>query len=183
MPTVNISIMKISKSFLTVIIILIVVASEIKAQAMSSTRVPEAVVASFNKKYPGSKIKRWKTKENKFIAKAEINDHTSSVAFDKNGEWVSTISRITWTRQLPPVVYNAYKKSKYNALNVYYIARIEKPSGEYYRIIVDDRNSRADSNHQPLFKTDKLLEFKADGILAQVMDVSDSPADYMRGDK
>ena len=175
--------MKNSRLFLTVIIILIVVISETKAQAMSPTNVPEVIVASFNKKYPGSKIRKWKSKENKFIAKAEINDHVCSVVFDRNGDWVSTISRIRWTRQLPQVVYNAYKKSRYNSLNVYYIARIEKPSGETYRIIADDRNAPVDPNNQPLFITNKLLEYKSDGTLVEVTDVSRSLAAYMTGEK
>ena len=174
--------MKNSKRFLIVIIILIAIAAELKAQAINSTSIPEVVVASFNKKYPGSKIRRWKAKENKFIAKAEINGHICSITFDKNGDWLSTISRIRWTRQLPQAVYIAYKKSKYNSLNVYYIARIERQSGESYRIIADDRNASVDASSQPLFITNELLEYKADGMLVQVMDISNSPAVYMTGE-
>ncbi|HTK22371.1 MAG TPA: PepSY-like domain-containing protein [Mucilaginibacter sp.] len=170
------------KLFVSTLFILLVVIN-VNGQAKSSNVIPDAVTSGFNKKYPNAKVRRWKTEENKYVAKTEINGHRCSVAFEKNGNWVNTITRIRWTHQLPSNVYEAYKKSKYNSWDVYSLAKVEKQSGDYYRVIVDDRNAKVSSDRQPLFITEKLLEFKANGTLIQVTDISDSSADYIAGNK
>ena len=160
----------------TTLLVLVVVSFNSVAQTANSDAVPTIVVSSFQSKYPGATIKKWKSEKDKYIAKAEINNRNCFATFDRNGKWVNTISKVRGERKLPKAVYEAYQKSAYKSWNVYFIKEVEKPSGDYYHVVVNDRNARASSDNQALFNTHKLLDFKADGVLAEVVDVSNNPA-------
>jgi hypothetical protein len=167
--------MKDLKKFVAALIVMVSFSSAVFADAPANNNIPAVVAASFNKKYPGAQVKTWHTKNSVFTAKAVINNHKYFVAFDKNGNWLNTTSNIPWQWNLPKNINTAYNKTQYNNWNVYYAKKVEKPSGEYYQIMVDDTNLHIGQNNRPLYNTDKLLEFKADGTLAMIKDITENP--------
>lgn len=158
------------------IILMVSLTTVIIAQPVRNNRVPDAVIASFIKKYPRAKLKSWKMAKGICTAKFIIDDHKSFATFDKSGNWLSTASNIRWAWNLPKAIKKAYHKTNYNNWNIYFAKRVERPSGEFYQLLVDDTNLHVGQTAQPLYTTNKLLEFKADGALAMVKDITEDPA-------
>jgi Putative beta-lactamase-inhibitor-like, PepSY-like len=175
----NIKEMKNLKLFMITLAMLTVVLSiKTTAQTNDTKAIPQVVTASFKTKYPGVEIKRWKTENNKYVAKATIDNHKCFASFDANGNWLNTTSRIAWPWKLPKTVKEAFGRTKYNNWHIYTVMKVEKPSGESYALMIDNGNLQIDATHQSVVPSDKLLEFKSDGILTQVIDVSGDPVAY-----
>lgn len=149
----------------------------------NSKVIPQVVLTSFNAKYPGAEVKSWQTEDDKYIAKTILDNHKCFAAFDKNGNWINTLSKIKWSQDLPKEVLASYKTTKYRSWHIDYLVKVETPLGSSYRVIVDDSNQQPDADHALLFASDKLLEFKPDGTLAQTLDVTDNMISYTPGNK
>jgi hypothetical protein len=164
----------------TIIMVIMAIAIKVSAQNKSDNTIPQIIISAFNNKYPNTEVKRWKIENDRFIAKAIINKNKSFAAFDKNGKWINTVTKITWPWKLPKAVNAALNKTKYGNWHVYSMAKLERPLGGFYRIIVDNGNLTADPTRQFPLATDKLLEFKADGTLINVIEIN-NPLTYAAG--
>lgn len=145
------------------------------AEAKNAVNIPQAVVMSLNSKYPGAVVKKWAVKNNAYTAKAVINGHKYFATFDKRGNWISTASNTNFAYKMPKVINKAYQKSPYNNWTVYFAKKVEKPTGEFYHLLVDDVNLHVGINHQQVYTQDKMLEFKADGMLTGIKDITFNP--------
>jgi hypothetical protein len=145
------------------------------AQAKDQSNIPQAVVSSLNNKYPNAIIRKWEVQDNAYTAKTIVNGHKYFATFDKSGNWVSTVSNVNWAYKMPEVINSAYQKSPYNNWSVYFAKKVEKPSGEFYQLLVDDVNLHVGINHQLVYTQDKMLEFKADGMLTGIKDITFDP--------
>lgn len=145
------------------------------AQPANYDGIPPVVMASVSKKYPGAKIKKWQIKNGDYTAKAIIGGHKYAITLNKNGDWLSTASIIGWAHALPKVVNTAYRKTSYNTWHIYLEKKVEKPTGEFYQLLVDDSELHIGQNHEPVYTVNKLLEFKADGTLAMIKDITAAP--------
>jgi hypothetical protein len=172
--------MKTLRYFIATIIIVMAISININAQDKNESVIPQVIISAFNNKYPNTEVKRWKIEDDRFIAKAIIKNSKSFAAFDKNGKWLNTVTKITWPWKLPKAVNAALNKTKYGNWHVYSMAKLERPSGNFYRIIVDDGNLTADPTRQFPLATDKLLEFKTDGTLINVVEIN-NPLAYASG--
>lgn len=148
--------------------------SAIIAQPANSN-IPAAVTGAFNTKYPTATLKHWQEKKGVYTAKVIIDNHKYFAAFNKDGGWLSTASNIGWTCTVPKVVNEAYRKTNYNTWHVYIVKKVEKPTGEFYQLLVDDSNLHIGQHAEPIYTVKKLLEFKADGALAMVKDITVDP--------
>ena len=157
--------MKTSKIYIALSVILIMFTlSGIAAQSIS-TNVPAAVTNAFIAKYPDAEIKHWNMLNSLYIAKVSAKNHNYTVAFNPNGDWVSTTEKINWPWNLPAVIKSALNKSKYKNWNIYNVKIVEKPSGQFYQVLVNDRNHPIDIYHQDLVTEQRIIEIKADGEL------------------
>ena len=173
--------MKILRYFIaTIIIVVMAISMNVSAQNKSDNTVPQIIISAFNNKYPNAEVKRWKIEDDRFIAKVIIKNSKSFAAFDKNGKWINTVTKITWPWKLPKPVNAALSKTKYGNWHVYSMAKLERPSGNFYRIVVDDGNLTADATRQFPLATDKLLEFKADGTMINIVEIN-NPLVYASG--
>jgi len=145
------------------------------AQAKSENDIPQAVVLSLNNKYPGAIVKKWKVQNNAYTAKTIVGGHKYFATFDKSGNWVSTASSVNWAYKLPKIIRSAQQKTPYNNWTVYFAKKVVKPSGEFYQLMVDDVNLHVGVNNQAVLTQDKMLEFKADGTLTRIKDISSNP--------
>ena len=145
------------------------------AQAKSETNIPQVVMLSLNNKYPGAIVKKWTVQGNVYTAKAVVDGHKYFATFDKHGNWISTASNVNWAYKMPKVINSAYQKSPYNNWTVYFAKKVEKPSGEFYQLLVDDVNLHVGINHQLVYTQNKMLEFKADGMLTGINDITFNP--------
>lgn len=149
-----------------------------RAQSSNSKSIPQNIIAAFNTKYPKAAIKKWKAESGKYTIKAMIGKKQCFVQFDTTGTWISTVTKITWPWKLPKAVNSSYNKTKYWTWHISKMMRVEKPSGIYYEVIVDNGNQMTDASHQSVVLTNKLLQFKADGTLSATTDISDNPVSY-----
>ena len=145
------------------------------AQAKSDNDIPQVVVLSLNNKYPGAIIKRWKVQDNAYTAKTIVGGHKYFATFDKNGDWISTASSANWAYKLPKIIRSAHQRSEYNNWTVYFAKKVQKPTGEFYQLLVDDQNLHVGVNNQSVYTRDKMLEFKADGTLTGIKDITSDP--------
>jgi len=160
---------------ISAILLMAVASTRTNAQSNDTKAIPQTVVSAFSSKYPGVEIKKWKTENNRYTAKATIDNHKCFASFDANGNWLNTRSRIAWPWKLPKTVKEAYRKTKYSNWHIYTVMKVEKPLGESYVLMVDDGNLQIDATHQSVLTNDKLLEFKFDGTLTQIIDLSGDP--------
>ncbi|MBB3055767.1 PepSY-like domain-containing protein [Mucilaginibacter gotjawali] len=137
--------------------------SLIFAQANNKNEVPANVQAAFTAKYPNAQVKDWEAVNEQFTAKAKEAGHKYFATFDKNGNWVNTVTKYNWPGHLSPPVKEAFKKSEYSGWHIYAINIVESPAGQVYQVMVDDANHKINANHQELFTVNHTIEFKQDG--------------------
>ena len=147
--------------------VMIFCTNTIFAQSDSKNNVPGAVITAFAAKYPKAEVKNWAIENDEYTAKAKGDNGKYFATFDKNGDWVKTVSKFNWPWHLTPVVRKAFKNSQYGAWHIYGINIVEKPSGQFYQVMVDDANHPVDAFHQNVSTQNRLLEFKSDGELVK----------------
>jgi hypothetical protein len=167
--------MKNLRSYIAIITVaLVFCAANINAQ--NNSDIPNAVTAAFAAKYPKAEIKSWNLVNDLYVAKAKDENGKYSASFDKSGAWVKTTIKYSWPWHLKPEVKAGFKKSKYSAWHIYAVNKVEKPTGEFYEILIDDANHKISAFHQELLTTNWLLEFKANGEFITERNINDSPA-------
>jgi len=150
--------MKILKIFKAAAILMIVLfATTIYAQPHDGKNVPETVVEALKQKYPAAELKGWK-----------VND----AAFNSNGNWINTTSKVSWSWDLPKNVNEAFKNSGYRSWNIYDIHQVAKPSGVYYLLTVNNANSTEIANSAGHFATERQIEFNANGALTSTRELT-----------
>jgi len=172
--------MKSLKSY--IIITVLTLSAALAANAQNANNIPAAVTNSFNAKYPNAKVNAWEADGDTFIARASINNKKSFAAFKVDGSWISTTSKVTWPGQLPAPVKSAYKNTQYYSWHVYSMSKIERPSGEFYRLVLDDANRTASFDNQSVLFDSILLDFRSDGKLTDSKGISE-PLVYASGFK
>jgi hypothetical protein len=140
--------------------------------AQANNNIPSVVTNSFAAKYPKAVAKSWKANSNQFTAKAEEGHLKYYATFDANGKWINTTTKVNWPWHLPPAIKSAFKNSKYGSWDIYTVRTVESPSGQFYQIIVDDRNHPIDAFHQEQMTENRLVEFKADGEFVKDRDIA-----------
>jgi hypothetical protein len=159
--------MKSLKSYIAIIVVMILFCANSTAQAKTVNDVPSAVANAFKTKYPNATVKNWDLADNIYTAKAKDEHGKYYASFDNNGNWVNTTIKYNWPGHLTPAVKKAFRNSEYSGWHIYGVNVIESPSGQSYQVLVDDANHKINSNHQELFTLDHLLEYKANGELMQ----------------
>jgi hypothetical protein len=133
------------------------------AQNGHSTLIPESVRLALTAKYPVAEVKKWSVVQNEYVAKTKQNGHRHFVYFNQNGNWIKTETKLSWPWHIPKPVKDSYNKCIYKNWNIYGVKIIDTPTGQYYRILVDDRNHPVDIMHQSVFTRERSVVFKADG--------------------
>jgi len=133
------------------------------AQSNNKNEIPATVQAAFTAKYPNAQVKDWDVANDQFTAKAKEASHKYFATFDKNGNWVNTVTKYNWPGHLSPPVKAAFKKSEYSSWHIYGINIVQSPAGQVYQVMVDDANHKINSNHQELFTVNHTIEYTQDG--------------------
>ena len=152
-----------------VIVVMIFCTSSISAQ--NSSKVPVEISSAFTAKYPKAEVKKWVVTNNQFTAKAKDAGQVFYATFNNNGQWVQTISKISWSWKLPADVNGALKQSKYATWRVDKLKKVETPAGEYYQVLVDNLFLQPDADHAA-FADNYILEFKPNGKLFNTKSIS-----------
>jgi hypothetical protein len=155
--------MKKSRSIKTLFMVLMMFyTNHIIAQSIYKN-IPPVVIKTFTGKYQGAVVKNWSTANNWYTVKATEGAHKYYATFDQSGKWIMTTEKVNWPWHLPPVIKTAFNNSQYGAWNIYTVKIVEKPSGQFYQLTVDDRNHPVDMFHDNLFTQNRVIEFKSDG--------------------
>jgi len=145
------------------------------AQPKGDNNIPETVITALKQKYPAAELKGWETKNDLYIAKIRLDGKKSFATFDANGSWVNTVSKVSWSWDLPKTVNEAYKNSGYESWNLYDIHEVASPSGLYYQLTVNNANFPEIANSGGHFATERQIEFNADGRLTSTRNITYDP--------
>ncbi len=117
--------------------------------------VPELVKQNFSKQYPEAKDTKWSDGLDNHTVRFTLGDKKLKTSYTPKGDWNWTETQVTM-EQLPKVVQDGFKDSKYKEWPVKDIVAIEKPRAvaNEYKIIV-----------QKSMITKKILVFDAKGRL------------------
>jgi hypothetical protein len=162
--------MKFLKSFIALIIVMIFCSTNIFAQ--STNTVPNTVSAAFLAKYPKAKLKKWSEANGSYTAEAKDSHQKFFATFDQSGTWLSTISKISWSWNLPSEIQTSIRNSKYSAWKIDGIKKVDSPSEGIYQVCVDDHFLHRDGAHATAFTNNKVLDIKADGEIIAVNSIS-----------
>jgi len=115
------------------------------AQKIDPSKVPDAVKASFAKKYPDVDRVKWEKEGDQFEAGFKDNDHSMAALFTADG--ALTESELTIPKaSLPPSIL-AYVKKNYKGSPIKEAAKITKASGEInYEVEVKGMDRIFDAN-------------------------------------
>jgi len=151
------------------ILMMVLFATAIYAQSNNSKNVPETIVSALKQKYPAAELKGWKVSDDVYVAKISLDGKKCFAAFDVNGNWINTVSKVSWSWDLPKNVNAAFKNSGYQSWNIHQVA---KPSGLYYQLTVNNANSTEIANSAGHFATERQIEFNADGTLTATRELT-----------
>lgn len=119
--------------YLLAVILLVGVYSSTTAQVR---KIPAAVTEGFKNKYPNASNVEWKDKLTNFQATFDLDNEKYEARFNKKGEWQDTENEIE-DNDLPQVVTDGLKKSKYADWEIEHMHKIELPNDKIqYRIEV-----------------------------------------------
>ena len=135
--------------------------------AQTNNEVPQAVATAFASKYPKAETKGWKVVNGLYTTKTNTENHKCTVTFDQNGNWISSTYKVNWPWHLPAAIKEGLHQTQYKNWNVYTVKIIEKPSGQFYEVKVDNRNNPADVFHQDLITETRWMQFTANGKLVK----------------
>ena len=144
------------------IMVMFICSDAVFAQNSNNT-IPTAVSTAFIAKYPMATIKTWHTDKTGFVAKATAGNQKFYAAFDQNGNWVNTVSKISWSWNLPSDVRTSLKEGKYAAWRIDGIKKVETPGKNFYQVCVDNGYLQQDADHASAFTDNKVLDFNASG--------------------
>lgn len=102
--------------------------SNINAQNLTESQVPEAVLNAFNTIYPDADNVEWEAEGAYFEGGIKINDMVTSVLFDANGSVIQTESQISES-DLPEGATDYISKNLNNG-QIDEAAKITDPSGK-----------------------------------------------------
>jgi len=165
--------MKILKIFKAATILMMVLfATAIYAQPNNGKNIPETVVDALKQKYPAAELSGWKVSNDVYVAKIRLDGKKYFATFDANGNWVNTVSKVSWSWDLPKNVNAAFKNSGYQSWNIYDIHQVAKPSGVYYQLTVNNANATEIAYSEGHFATERQIEFNADGVLTATRELT-----------
>lgn len=141
------------------------------AQTNVKNEVPPGVVAAFATKYPGAELKKWEITNNEYTAKAVEGRKKFYATFSKENNWVKTTSKISWSKNLPPLVNASLKKSLYASWKIDGIKKVETPDSVFYEVLVDNLYQQIDADHAG-FAENLVLNFKPAGELFEKKAIS-----------
>jgi hypothetical protein len=99
-------------------------------------KIPATVTEAFKARYPHAEKVAWKDEIASFEAQFTLNGFIMTADFNSKGEWQNSEKKIQFT-DLPTVVNDGFKKSKYEDWKIVSVVEIDK-NGEslQYRIEV-----------------------------------------------
>ena len=99
--------------------------------------VPEIVKQTFNKQYPDAKDANWSGGLDNHTVRFTLADKKMKASYTPKGDWVLTETKVELT-QLPKIIQDGFKNSKYKEWTVKETVSVVKPRAEAneYKIVV-----------------------------------------------
>lgn len=136
------------------------------AQQRSTIDVPRQVAEAFHERFPDSKVQKWESRKEGFVARFHRGGKVWFAYYTADGAWKGTETPIKWTRDLPAAVKTGWKNSGYYNWKVEDIKKIETPEQPLYVLHVDN-GSLLDSDHHDAFLEGYILFFSEKGELVK----------------
>lgn len=107
-------------------------------------KVSTVVKSSFSEKWPEENVKKWKKKDDQFVAIFYQRERKFESSFDEEGNWLQTENQIKWN-ELPSSVQKTFYASDYRWLNWNSVEKLRTPKyKEVYLIKGDNLNTESD---------------------------------------
>jgi hypothetical protein len=102
---------------------------------------PLFLTQTFATQYPGIHVKKWERTKNGYAAVFRHDKEKQEAFYTQSGKWLSTETKIKWTRKLPNSVRNAWLKSGYSSWQIMGIQKRQTPEQTLYMIHVGELES------------------------------------------
>lgn len=100
--------------------------------SINKTKVPQAVLDAFNKKYPKATDVKWEKERLNYEVEFELESIEYEAEFSEDGTWLETETEIA-EKDLPKEVVSAFKL-KYPKAKIREIEKVETPKSSFYEI-------------------------------------------------
>src|SRR5215467_13829647 len=101
------------KKALFIMTAILLIQNGMAAQKISEAQVPAPVTQAFHSKFPDSKVQKWESRKEGYIARFHHEGRTWFAYYAADGTWKGTETPIKWTRNLPDAVKAGWKNSGY----------------------------------------------------------------------
>jgi hypothetical protein len=105
-----------------------------------SMNTPQIVRTAFANQYPQANLKKWSMDKGQYVAIFRYNKRDWQAHYSAGGNWLSSERSIKHMGSLPYSLRSALKSSKYASYYVDNMARLQMPSGNTYRLRVDNNS-------------------------------------------
>ena len=108
----------------------------------SGGKVPAAVLANLEKKYPAATSLEWERDRNgSYEAQFEVSGQKVRADFDPDGTWIETEESVKW-KELPEAVREAFEREydKDDIVELEHTVNAEK--GEFYDVEIDPKGEK-----------------------------------------
>lgn len=107
------------------------------------SKVPEAVVETFQAKFPNAEFVEWETYKDYYIADFWLSGADTQVWISKNAIWRMTETDLGVNlAKLPSAVQTAFQSSKYADWRVDDLDKYERPDRTFYLIEIEKKGER-----------------------------------------
>jgi hypothetical protein len=107
------------------------------AQSENRNTIPSRVLTAFAAKYPGITVKKWRLKDNDYLAQFADEKHKHTAYYDGSGNWVKTDTKYYLLHTLPDAVKKKLRSSFFATWYIEDINEIESPTEHDYVFTVD----------------------------------------------
>ena len=125
--------------------------------------IPSSIMSAFEAHYPDAQLKNAKESKTGYDFKFTDKNKVYHAKFDVQGDWVETVSNISWQWHLPVAVKSGLKNAVHGTWHPYDISLVETPIETFYRVFVDNTNHPIDAEHQLVLKEDYEIDINPAG--------------------
>lgn len=127
---------------------------------------PQAVIDSFNARFPNTPIKKWLARPKGFIADFKLNGQQLFADYGPDGTWVGTETPIKFPFRFPHDVKQGWRHSDFSAWYLVKAYRVLTPGQTLYALDVNN-SPLLDAEHMYNFNEEFFIYFSEDGKLVR----------------
>jgi len=135
------------------------------AQGQAKNSLPQNVSAELIAHYPKARVVKYNQTDSGYKVKFTVDAKKYQASFDSQGDWLETVSGVSWQWHLPAPVKTGLRKSTHGTWHTYDVDEVETASQSFYRVRVDNTNHPVDPFHQLVLTENWEIDINLDGLV------------------